>query len=95
MPDTPNSPRSPLKASPREKLVFGALDNLMQGKTSIVIAHRLSIIQRADVIHVVQDGGIRESGRHDDLMDLGGLQAQLYETQFRRREQGGEEGLGG
>jgi ATP-binding cassette, subfamily B, bacterial len=61
-----------------EKLVFEALDRLMEGKTSIVIAHRLSTIRRADVIFVVNDGRIVESGRHDDLLKLGGLYAELY-----------------
>jgi len=69
--------------SASEKLVFDALDRLMQGKTSIVIAHRLSTVQRADVIFVVQDGTIVEQGKHDELMRLGGLYAELYHIQFR------------
>jgi ATP-binding cassette, subfamily B, bacterial len=61
-----------------EKLVFDALDRLMEGKTSIVIAHQLSTIRRADVIFVVNDGSIVERGNHEDLLKLGGLYAELY-----------------
>jgi ATP-binding cassette, subfamily B, bacterial len=61
-----------------EKLVFEALDRLLEGKTSIVIAHRLSTIRRADVIFVVENGGIVERGKHEDLLKLGGLYAELY-----------------
>lgn len=60
-----------------EKLVFEALDRLMEGKTCIVIAHRLSTIRRANVIHVVKDGSIVETGTHDQLVDAGGLYSQL------------------
>ena len=70
-----------------EKLVFEALDRLMQGKTAIVIAHRLSTIRRADIIFVVNDGAIAERGKHQELVNQGGLYAQLYELQF-----GGEGG---
>ena len=69
--------------SASEKLVFEALDRLMEGKTSIVIAHRLSTIRRADVIFVISEGEIVESGKHDQLMQQGGLYAELYELQFR------------
>jgi ABC-type multidrug transport system fused ATPase/permease subunit len=54
----------------------------MEGKTSIVIAHRLSTVQRADVIFVVKDGVICERGKHEDLLRAGGLYAELYELQF-------------
>ena len=64
-----------------EKLVFEALDRLMEGRTSIVIAHRLSTIRRADVVFVVKDGEIIESGKHDDLLQLGGLYAEFYALQ--------------
>jgi ATP-binding cassette, subfamily B, bacterial len=72
-----DEPSSGLDAA-SEKLVFEALDRLMEGKTSIVIAHRLSTIRRADVIFVVNDGSIVESGNHEDLLKLGGLYAELY-----------------
>ena len=67
-----------------EKLVFEALDHLMEGKTSIVIAHRLSTIRRADIIMVVSDGKIVESGTHQELLQSGGVYAELYELQFAR-----------
>jgi len=76
-----DEPSSGLDAE-SEKLVFEALDRLMKGKTSIVIAHRLSTIRSADVIFVVQDGKLIESGRHEELSAAGGLYAELYEIQF-------------
>jgi len=80
-----DEPSSGLDAA-SEQLVFAALDRLMEGKTSIVIAHRLSTIRRADLILVVNDGGIVERGRHEELLQLGGLYARLYELQFRGAE---------
>jgi len=80
-----DEPSSGLDAG-SEKMVFEALDRLMEGKTSIVIAHRLSTIRRADIILVVRDGTIVESGRHEQLLHSGGLYAQLYELQFREEE---------
>lgn len=83
--DTPililDEPSSGLDAE-SEKLVFEALDRLMKGKTSIVIAHRLSTIRSADVIFVVQDGKLVESGRHEELAAAQGLYAELYDIQF-------------
>lgn len=83
--DTPililDEPSSGLDAA-SEKLVFEALDRLMENRTAIVIAHRLSTIRRADVIYVVNDGRIVESGNHEDLLRAGGLYAELYELQF-------------
>jgi ATP-binding cassette, subfamily B, bacterial len=76
-----DEPSSGLDAG-SEKLVFEALDRLMQGKTSIVIAHRLSTIRKADVIFVVEDGAIVERGTHEQLMQTGGLYAQLHDLQF-------------
>lgn len=67
-----------------EKLVFEALDRLMEGKTCIVIAHRLSTVRRAGIIFVVEDGKIVERGNHQKLLEAGGLYAKLYEIQFRR-----------
>src|SRR5207253_10330684 len=72
--------------SASEKLVFEALDRLMEKKTAIVIAHRLSTIRRADVIFVVQDGTIVESGDHEQLMKKSGVYAELHELQFRQAE---------
>ena len=72
--------------SASEKLVFEALDRLMQGRTVIVIAHRLSTIRKADVIFVVQNGRIVQSGNHDELLQSGGLYSELYELQFNSEE---------
>ena len=66
-----------------EKLVFEALDRLMEGKACVVVAHRLATIRRADVIFVVKDGAIIETGKHDDLIRSGGLYSELYELQCR------------
>jgi ATP-binding cassette, subfamily B, bacterial len=84
--DTPllllDEPTSGLDSA-SEKLVFEAIDRLMENHTSIVIAHRLSTIREADVIFVVKDGEIVERGDHDELMKLGGLYAELHELQFK------------
>jgi ABC-type multidrug transport system fused ATPase/permease subunit len=68
--------------SESEKLVIDALEKLMRGKTVIAIAHRLSTIRDADLIAVVKDGVIAESGTHDQLMARNGLYAELHRTQF-------------
>ena len=65
-----------------EKLVQAALDQLMIGRTSFVIAHRLSTVQRADVIVVIEKGQIIERGSHDELLAAGGLYSKLYQVQF-------------
>ncbi len=69
--------------SASEKLVFEAIDRLMKDRTAIVIAHRLSTIRNADVIFVVKDGSIVESGDHEELMKLGGVYAELHDLQFK------------
>ncbi len=87
--DTPilimDEPSSGLDAA-SEKVVFEALDRLMEGRTSIVIAHRLSTIRKADVIFVVKAGTIVETGKHEELIGLGGVYARLYEIQFAAAE---------
>src|SRR2546421_3779374 len=70
-----------------EKLVFDALENLMKGRTSIVIAHRLATVSRADVIFVIDSGHVVEKGTHQELLARGGLYSRLYELQFRREEE--------
>ncbi|KAF9969933.1 ATP-binding cassette, sub-B (MDR TAP), member 8, partial [Actinomortierella ambigua] len=64
-----------------EKLVQEALDKARAGRTTIVIAHRLRTIQDADLILVVKNGDIVESGRHYELINLGGLYADLCKRQ--------------
>ncbi len=68
--------------SESEAAVQRALDAALAGRTSIVIAHRLSTVRGADQILVVEDGRILERGRHEDLLAQGGLYADLYRTQF-------------
>ena len=65
-----------------EALIQNAMDKLMQGRTSFVIAHRLSTIKNADIILVLKDGDIIESGSHTELMEKGGFYAELYNSQF-------------
>lgn len=69
-----------------EKLVFDALDKLMEGKTSIVIAHRLATVRRADLIFVIDGGRVVEQGTHEELLTHGGLYSRLYELQFKGEE---------
>jgi ATP-binding cassette subfamily B protein len=64
-----------------EQAVIGALDRLMKGRTSVVIAHHLSAIRHADVIFVVKDCELVEHGTHEALLANGGLYAELYKTQ--------------
>ncbi len=68
--------------STSERLIQAALEPLMRGRTSLVIAHRLSTVLRADVIHTVDAGRIVESGTHAELIARGGLYARLYQAQF-------------
>lgn len=65
-----------------EKKVQDALNNLMEGKSSIIIAHRLSTIKKADKIIVMDKGKIVEIGTHDDLLSKGGYYASIYNSQF-------------
>lgn len=65
-----------------EILIQEAMDKLMVGRTSFVIAHRLSTIKNADIILVMKDGDIIESGNHVDLLSTGGFYADLYNSQF-------------
>lgn len=65
-----------------EELVQKAMDKLMEGRTSFIIAHRLSTIKNADLILVMKDGNIIETGNHDELMEKKGFYADLYNSQF-------------
>ena len=66
-----------------EILIQQALDDLCEGRTTLVVAHRLSTIKNADEIAVVANGQIVEQGTHDELIALGGEYADLYRLQFR------------
>ncbi len=65
-----------------EELVQKAMDKLMKGRTSFIIAHRLSTIKNANLILVMKDGDIVESGTHNELLKKDGLYAELYNSQF-------------
>jgi ATP-binding cassette, subfamily B, bacterial len=71
--------------SESEAAVQRALDQALEGRTSLVIAHRLSTVRNADQILVVDDGRVVQSGTHTELLAEGGLYADLYETQFAAR----------
>jgi len=87
--DTPililDEPTSGLDAA-AEQAVFEALDRLMKGKTSLIIAHHLATVRRADIIFVVKDNTLVERGTHADLLAAGGLYSELYEIQFRKED---------
>lgn len=65
-----------------EQWIQEALERLMQGRTSIMVAHRLSTIQHADRIIVMHHGRIRESGTHQELLKQDGIYKKLYELQL-------------
>lgn len=71
-----------------EKLIQKALDELMQGRTSIIIAHRLSTIEKADKIVVLHHGQVREMGRHSELMHQKGIYYRLYQMQYKKQMEG-------
>ena len=67
-----------------ELMIQRAMDELTKGRTSFVIAHRLSTIRNADLILVMKEGDIIESGTHDELMKKGGFYSELYNSQFEK-----------
>ncbi len=77
--------------SESEVAVQRALAEALTGRTSLVIAHRLSTVRDADQILVIDDGRVRESGRHEQLLAAGGLYAELYQTQFAAQAAGVDE----
>ncbi|MBI5935563.1 MAG: ABC transporter ATP-binding protein [Chloroflexi bacterium] len=74
-----------------EKLIQSALDQLMEGRTTFVIAHRLSTVRRADMIVVMDKGRIVQRGTHKDLLRHGGLYRQIYDLQLKGHEKFAEE----
>ena len=77
-----DEPTSALDAR-AEHEVFENFRELIQGKTAILISHRLSTVKMADCIYVLDDGRIAEQGTHDELVALGGKYAQLFEMQAK------------
>jgi ATP-binding cassette, subfamily B, bacterial len=77
-----DEPTSGLDAAAEEK-VIDALDRLMEGKTVLIVSHRLALIRRAAVIIVLEDGKIVEQGTHEELLENASLYAKLHEIQFR------------
>ena len=72
--------------SESEVAVQQALETALEGRTSLVIAHRLSTVREADQILVIEAGQVVERGTHEDLLAAGGLYAELYLTQFAGQE---------
>jgi ATP-binding cassette subfamily B protein len=70
-----------------EKLVLEGLERLMENRTTIMVAHRLATIQKADVIFVLRDGAIVERGRHEELLAANGLYAQFYHLQSKKEDE--------
>jgi ATP-binding cassette subfamily B protein len=66
-----------------ERLIRQALDELIKGRTTFIITHRLPIIQNADLIVVLKDGQIAEKGKHDDLINHDGIYRQIYQAQLQ------------
>jgi ATP-binding cassette subfamily B protein len=81
--------------SESEAAVQQALATALRGRTSLVIAHRLSTVREADIILVLDRGRIVERGRHDELLASGGQYAELYRIQFERQEPDGSDGPDG
>lgn len=71
-----------------EKLIQKAIDKITEGRTSVIIAHRLATIKKADKILVMDKGKIVEEGTHDELLALNGYYTRLYEMQFKTEEEG-------
>ena len=74
------------KVSDTESIIQESLEELMKGRTSIIIAHRLSTVKNADRIIVIDKGKIIEEGTHEGLLRQGGEYATLYNTYFKHQE---------
>jgi ATP-binding cassette subfamily B protein len=74
-----------------EAQIQRALENLMEGRTTFVIAHRLSTVRRADLILVLDDGRIVERGKHTELLEADGLYRQIYDLQLREQEKNADD----
>ena len=70
-----------------EEMIREAMESVMRGRTTFVIAHRLSTVHKADAILVLRDGGIAERGSHQELLRLGGLYREIYDLQLRPQEE--------
>ena len=70
-----------------EDMIREAMESVMRGRTTFVIAHRLSTVHKADTILVLRDGGIVERGTHQELLQLGGLYREIYDLQLRPQEE--------
>jgi len=66
-----------------EQLIEDAMSKLLVGRTTLIIAHRLSTVRRADRLVVIDRGRTAEEGTHGELLEIGGLYARLYQRQFR------------
>src|SRR5262249_952425 len=69
-----------------EEKIFHHLRDIMVGRTSLIVSHRVSTVKDADLIVVLEDGRIAERGSHDDLIAYGGIYAELYEKQLLEEE---------
>ncbi|HEU4736973.1 MAG TPA: hypothetical protein VFS48_08125, partial [Solirubrobacterales bacterium] len=77
-----------------EAVILDALDELMEGRTSFIVAHRLSTVRHADQILVLSGGRIVERGTHDELLSSGTIYRELHEAQTRERKRRGRGGNG-